>query len=169
MTIFEYSVELSLSLLLCAGIFCSIHIVRSLATLRRDRSELMRLIAQLDESGRQAEDGIEKLQVAGDVSARTLNRMIEQSRLVCSELSSMAEKGEILAERIEILLRKEKKTTETENEFYAEKSVQNIENIIRKNHSPKNSKTQNTSTLPIPPRKVRNATERDLIRTFRTV
>lgn len=105
MTTFEYAMELVLCGLLLAGIFYSIYLGRALAVLRRDRKELAELVAQLDESGRRAEDGVEKLQVAGDVSGRALGRMIDQSRMLQSELESLSERADLIAGRLEGLVR----------------------------------------------------------------
>ncbi|NHN83368.1 hypothetical protein GOB93_01775 [Acetobacter musti] len=105
MTTFEYCMEFILCILLIAGIFYSIYLGRALAVLRRDRRELADLVAKLDESGRRAEDGVEKLQTAGDVSGRALGRMIDQSRMLHSELEALSERADSIAGRLDGLVR----------------------------------------------------------------
>lgn len=105
MTTFQYSIEILLCALLLMGIVYSIHLGRALAVLRRDRRELADLVARLDESGRRAEDGVEKLQTAADVSGRSLGRMIDQSKMLKHELEALSERADAMAERLEGLLR----------------------------------------------------------------
>lgn len=108
MTASEYTIEIALCILLGFGIFYSIHLGRALAVLRRDRRELADLVARLDESGRRAEDGVEKLRTAGDVSGRSLSRMIDQSKMLQGELESLSERADAIAERLEMLIRENK-------------------------------------------------------------
>ncbi|MCH4092189.1 DUF6468 domain-containing protein [Acetobacter sp.] len=108
MTASEYTIEIALCILLGFGIFYSIHLGRALAVLRRDRRELADLVARLDESGRRAEDGVEKLQTAGEVSGRSLGRMIDQSRLLQGELEVLSTRADTIAERLETLIRENK-------------------------------------------------------------
>ena len=108
MTASEYTIEIALCILLGFGIFYSIHLGRALAVLRRDRRELADLVARLDESGRRAEDGVEKLQTAGEVSGRSLGRMIDQSRMLQGELEALSTRADSVAERLETLIRENK-------------------------------------------------------------
>lgn len=108
MTASEYTIEIALCILLGFGIFYSIHLGRALAILRRDRRELADLVARLDESGRRAEDGVEKLQTAGEVSGRSLGRMIDQSRMLQGELEALSTRADAIAGRLETLVRENK-------------------------------------------------------------
>ncbi|NHO31627.1 DUF6468 domain-containing protein [Acetobacter fallax] len=106
MTNFEYVMEFILCILLLLGIFYSIYLGRALSVLRRDRRELADLVSKLDESGRRAENGVEKLQTAGDVSGRALGRMIDQSRMLQGELEALSDRADLIAGRLEGLVRK---------------------------------------------------------------
>ncbi|GBR02268.1 DUF6468 domain-containing protein [Acetobacter oeni] len=130
MTTFEYVMEFVLCILLLMGIFYSIYLGRALAVLRRDRRELAELVAKLDESGRRAEDGVEKLQSAGDISGRALGRMIDQSRMLQSELETLSSRADSIAGRLEGLVREgnrplteERMASEAERLVMSEKLV----------------------------------------------
>lgn len=106
MTLSQYIIEITLCFLLVLGIFYSIHLGRALTILRRDRRDLADLVARLDESGKRADAGIEKLQTAGDISGRALSRMIDQSKILQHELEMLSERADVLAGRLEGLIRK---------------------------------------------------------------
>ncbi|NHN87914.1 DUF6468 domain-containing protein [Acetobacter conturbans] len=105
MTVSQYIIEITLCFLLVLGIFYSIHLGKALSILRRDRRELAELVGRLDESGKRAESGIEKLRTAGDVSGRSLSRMIDQSKMLQNELEMLAERADALAGRLEGVIR----------------------------------------------------------------
>ncbi|GBQ66181.1 hypothetical protein AA103196_1309 [Ameyamaea chiangmaiensis NBRC 103196] len=102
---FQVGLEIFLSVLLTVSITYSMYLGRSLATLRRDRAALADLIASLQDSSRQAEEGIEQLHRSGDSVGRQLGKLIDQARLLRSELATMTEKGEAVSDRLDRALR----------------------------------------------------------------
>lgn len=97
-------IEIILSFFLFLGIIYSFYLSRVLSHLKRDRASLLSLVEKLQESVTSAEDGVEKLRVAGEVSGRPLSRMIEQAKASGSELDSMASKADSVADRLQEVL-----------------------------------------------------------------
>lgn len=97
-------IEIILSFLLFLGIIYSFYLSRVLSHLKRDRASLLSLVEKLQSSVTSAEEGVEKLRVAGEVSGRPLSRMIEQAKASGSELDSMASKADSVADRLQEVL-----------------------------------------------------------------
>ncbi|MCE2576855.1 DUF6468 domain-containing protein [Komagataeibacter sp. FNDCR2] len=97
-------IEVVLSFFLFLGIIYSFYLGRVLSNLRRDRASLLELVAKLESSVRSAEDGVEKLRVAGEVSGRPLSKMIEQAKITGTELGSMAGQADTTADRLQLLI-----------------------------------------------------------------
>lgn len=97
-------IEIILSFFLFLGIIYSFYLSRVLSHLKRDRASLLSLVEKLQDSVTSAEDGVEKLRVAGEVSGRPLSRMIEQAKASGSELDSMASKADSVADRLQEVL-----------------------------------------------------------------
>lgn len=127
MTAFQIAFECVLCVLLGFGIVYSIHLGRALTVLRRDRKELAELIVKLDESGRRAEDGVEKLQNAGEISGRTLSRLIDQSKMLHAELEALSERSDQVASRLEGLIRQGNRLATVEP--LAPRAVERNENV----------------------------------------
>ncbi|MFS3136039.1 DUF6468 domain-containing protein [Gluconacetobacter sacchari] len=101
LTQIQLIIEIVLSFFLLLGIIYSFYLSRILSSLRRDRESLMALVEKLEASVKSAEDGVEKLRVAGEVSGRPLSRMIELARVTGTELDSMVTKADATADRLE--------------------------------------------------------------------
>jgi archaellum component FlaC len=97
-------IEIILSFFLFLGIIYSFYLSRVLSHLKRDRASLLSLVEKLQSSVTSAEEGVEKLRVAGEVSGRPLSRMIEQAKASGSELDSMASKADSVADRLQEVL-----------------------------------------------------------------
>lgn len=104
LTQIQMIIEVVLSFFLLLGIIYSFYLGRVLSNLRRDRASLLALVEKLESSVRSAEDGVEKLRVAGEVSGRPLSRMIEQAKITNSELAEMAGKADGSADRLHVLV-----------------------------------------------------------------
>lgn len=97
-------IEITLSVFLFLGIIYSFYLGRVLGNLKRDRTSLLELVDKLENSVNQAEEGVDKLRVAGEVSGRPLSRMIEQAKVTGSELDDMATKADSVADRLDSVL-----------------------------------------------------------------
>ncbi|WP_338332040.1 DUF6468 domain-containing protein [Acetobacter sp. LMG 32666] len=97
-------IEITLSVFLFLGIIYSFYLGRVLGNLKRDRSSLLDLVNKLESSVNQAEEGVDKLRVAGEVSGRPLSRMIEQAKVTGTELDDMATKADSVADRLDAAL-----------------------------------------------------------------
>ncbi|MBO1358705.1 hypothetical protein J2D73_02690 [Acetobacter sacchari] len=166
MTAIQYAIEISLSILLALGIFYSIHLGRALAVLRRDRQELVDLVARLDASGHRAEGGVEKLKRASDVSGRALSRMIDQSKLLQAELEALAEKGDAIAGRLDGLIRQGERSE-------AHPTPDGTRQLPAAGKAPVDESSISAEPRMAPPRpyeqrsRVRTAAEQDLLRVLR--
>lgn len=97
-------IEIILSVFLFLGIIYSFYLGRVLGNLKRDRASLLELVEKLESSVNQAEEGVDKLRVAGEVSGRPLSRMIEQAKITGTELDDMASKADSVADRLDAAL-----------------------------------------------------------------
>ena len=104
LTQIQMIIEVVLSFFLFLGIIYSFYLGRVLSNLRRDRTSLLELVQKLESSVRSAEDGVEKLRVAGEVSGRPLSKMIEQAKITGTELNSMADQADTTADRLQVLI-----------------------------------------------------------------
>ncbi|MBO1324637.1 hypothetical protein K2X14_05660 [Acetobacter sp. TBRC 12305] len=103
LTQIQMIIEIVLSFFLLLGIVYSFYLGRILSNLKRDRASLLALVEKLESSVKSAEEGVEKLRIAGEVSGRPLSRMIEQAKMAGVELDSVVSKADATADRIEIL------------------------------------------------------------------
>ena len=97
--------EVLLSGLLVVTLFHALRLERALGVLRRDRASLEELVAGFNESTRQAEGGIERLQTAADGAGRQIARHIEQAKALKNDLSFLTERGEKVADQLDDLVR----------------------------------------------------------------
>ncbi|MFT9015074.1 MAG: DUF6468 domain-containing protein [Acetobacter sp.] len=104
LTQIQMIIEIVLSFFLLLGIIYSFYLGRILSNLKRDRASLLALVEKLESSVKSAEEGVEKLRVAGEVSGRPLSRMIEQAKMAGVELDSVVSKADATADRIEALV-----------------------------------------------------------------
>lgn len=101
----EWILELVLVGLLAATLFQALRLERALGVLRRDRGALEALVAGFNASTRQAESGIEHLRSAADGAGRLIERQIAASVSVRDDLSFLTERGDRLADRLDVLVR----------------------------------------------------------------
>lgn len=101
LTQIQLIIEIVLSFFLLLGIIYSFYLSRILSNLKHDRESLMGLVEKLEASVKSAEEGVEKLRVAGEVSGRPLNRMIELAKVTSTELGTMVGKADATADRLE--------------------------------------------------------------------
>ncbi|MFL5254596.1 MAG: DUF6468 domain-containing protein [Rhodopila sp.] len=101
----EWALELVLVVLLLATLFHAIRLERALVTLRRDRASLETLVAGFAASTQQAEDGIQRLRAAADGAGRQLETQLAKSISLQDDLAFLTERGDRLADRLEILVR----------------------------------------------------------------
>lgn len=101
LTQIQLIIEIVLSFFLLLGIIYSFYLSRVLSNLKHDRESLMVLVEKLEASVKSAEEGVEKLRVAGEVSGRPLSRMIELAKVTGTELDTMVGKADATADRLE--------------------------------------------------------------------
>ncbi len=93
--------ELGLVLLLGATLFHAVRLERALGVVRRDRAELEGLLRGFNESTRAAENGVERLRGAADGAGRHIARQIEAAANLKDDLTTLIERGERLADRLD--------------------------------------------------------------------
>jgi hypothetical protein len=101
----DWMLELVLVGLLGLTMVHAIRLERALRTLRTDRAAFGEAIAGFDNSTRQAELGIGRLQAAAAESAQTITRRVEQAASLKDDLAFLTERGEGLADRLDALVR----------------------------------------------------------------
>ncbi|ACI53206.1 conserved hypothetical protein [Gluconacetobacter diazotrophicus PA1 5] len=106
LTQIQMIIEIILSFFLLLGIIYSLYFSRVLSNLKRDRESLLGLVEKLQSSVKSAEEGVEKLRIAGEVSGRPLSRMIEQAKMASTELDTMVSKADSMADRLQGLATK---------------------------------------------------------------
>ncbi|MGE4521153.1 MAG: DUF6468 domain-containing protein [Acetobacter sp.] len=104
LTQIQMIIEVVLSIFLFLGIVYSFYLGRVLSNLKRDRESLLGLVEKLESSVKSADQGVEKLRIAGEVSGRPLSRMVEQAKLAGVELDGVVSKADAAADRLEALV-----------------------------------------------------------------
>jgi hypothetical protein len=102
---FDWILELGLVGLLGVTLVHAIRLERALKALRQDRTALGEAIAGFDDSARQAEAGINRLQTAASESAHTLGQRIEQGSSLRDDLQFLIDRGTTVADRLDLLVR----------------------------------------------------------------
>jgi hypothetical protein len=97
--------EAALVLLLGATLFHAVRLERALGVLKRDRAVLEALVAGFNDSTRQAEIGVERLRATSEGAGRQIARQIEQAQRLKDDLHFLTERGDKLAERLEVGVR----------------------------------------------------------------
>ena len=105
MSTMQYWLEVLLTTLLIITLFHAFRLEKALGVLRRDRAALEQLITGFNDSTRQAEAGIERLQAVADGAGRQISRHVDQAKGLKSDLAFLTERGEKLADRLEGLVR----------------------------------------------------------------
>ena len=101
----EWILELILIVLLIATLFHAIRLERALGVLKGDRAALQELVAGFNASTQTAEQGIGRLRLAADGAGRSIAKQIDTSQGLRDDLQLLTERGERLADRLEILVR----------------------------------------------------------------
>ena len=104
LTQIQLIIEIVLSFFLLMGIIYSFYLGRVLSNLKRDRESLLGLVEKLENSVKSAEEGVDKLRVAGEVSGRPLSRMLEQAKVTEVELDSLSGRADAVADRLQALV-----------------------------------------------------------------
>lgn len=101
----DWVLELILVALLGVTLVHAVRLERALRILRQDRTALGEAIAGFDDSARQAEAGIGRLQSATAESAQLLGRRLDQGAMLKDDLAFLIERGEAVADRLDGLVR----------------------------------------------------------------
>ena len=102
---FDWGLELILVGLLAVTLVHAIRLERALRLLRSDRAALGDAIAGFDDSARQAEAGIGRLQSTSAETAQLLGQRLEQGVSLKDDLAFLIERGEAVADRLDGLVR----------------------------------------------------------------
>ncbi len=102
---FQWPLEAILIVLLAVTLYHALRLERALGVLRRDRANLGELVAEFNDSTRQAETGIERLRQAADGAGRQIARQSEAANALKADLAFLVERGERLADRLDRLVR----------------------------------------------------------------
>jgi len=101
----EWTIELVLVVLLVATLLQAIKLERALGVLKKDRASLEALVAGFNASTHQAESGIQRLHAAADGAGRQIESQIARSVSLKDDLAFLTERGERLADRLDIQVR----------------------------------------------------------------
>ncbi len=101
MSAVQWMFEGVLIVLLAATLFHAVRLERALGVLRRDRAALEALIHGFNDSTRLAEDGVRRLQFTAEDAAKQITRQVERASEVRSDLISLSERGEKIADSLE--------------------------------------------------------------------
>jgi len=101
----EWTLDISLIVLLGATLFQAIRLERALGVLKRDRSSLESLVVGFNTSTHQAENGIERLRTAADGAGRQIESQLGRSVSLKDDLVFLTERGDRLADRLDRLVR----------------------------------------------------------------
>jgi hypothetical protein len=105
MVAMEWTLEIALLVLLGATLFQAIRLERALGMLRRDRASLETLVVGFNASTHQAESGIQRLRAAADSTGRQIEAQLSKSVSLKDDLEFLTERGERLADRLDVLVR----------------------------------------------------------------
>ena len=101
----EWTLEIVLVVLLLATLIQALRLERALGVLKRDKVALEALVAGFNASTRQAEAGVDRLKAAADGSGRRLDQQIAASTTLKDDLLFLSERGDRLADRLDVLVR----------------------------------------------------------------
>lgn len=101
----DWILEIVLVGLLGVTLVHAIRLERALKTLRQDRSALGEAIAGFDDSTRQAEAGINRLQATAFEASQTLGQRLEQGTSLRDDLQFLIDRGTTVADRLDTLVR----------------------------------------------------------------
>jgi hypothetical protein len=101
----EWLLEIVLVMLLGATLFQAIRLERALGVMKRDRASLETLVVGFNTSTHQAESGIQQLRAAADGAGRNIESQLSKSVSLKDDLAFLTERGDRLADRLDILIR----------------------------------------------------------------
>ena len=101
----EWALDLVLVVLLAATLFHALRLERALGVLKRDRAALEALVCAFNASTQMAEQGIERLRKSADGAGRQITLQIDAANGLKNDLMFLSERGERLADRMEMLVR----------------------------------------------------------------
>src|SRR5471030_314437 len=101
----EWTLEIVLVVLLGATLFQAIRLERALGMLKRDRASLEQLVVGFNASTHQAESGIQRLRAAADGAGRQIESQLGKSVSLKDDLAFLTERGDRLADRLDMLVR----------------------------------------------------------------
>ncbi len=101
----EWALDLVLIILLTATLFHAVRLERALGVLKRDRRALEELVSAFNASTQMAEQGIDRLRKSADGAGRQITLQIDVANGLKNDLMFLTERGERLADRIEVSVR----------------------------------------------------------------
>jgi hypothetical protein len=149
----EWLLEIALVALLAATLFHAVRLERALGVLKSDRAALKELVEGFNASTQAAEQGIAKLRAAADGAGRTVARQSEAAQALKDDLQFLVDRGERLADRLELLVRTGRVLVQEPGRAQPDDSEAWL--------PPENSQTQQS------PERSRSQAERDLLRALR--
>jgi hypothetical protein len=105
MAIMEWTLQIVLVMLLGATLLRAVKLERALGVLKRDRASLEALVVDFNASTRQAESGIQRLRAAADSTGRQIEAQLARSLSLKDDLAFLTDRGDRLADRLEMLVR----------------------------------------------------------------
>jgi uncharacterized protein DUF6468 len=129
----EWTLEILLVVLLGATLFQAIKLERALGVLKRDRAALESLVVHFNTSTHQAEKGIERLRAAVDGAGRDIDNQLTKSVSLKDELAFMTERGDRLADRLDILVRAARPLAQDRSAATPETKAQSGSNQVERN------------------------------------
>jgi hypothetical protein len=105
MVAMEWILEIVLVVLLGATLFQAVRLERALGVLKRDRGSLEALVVDFNTSTHHAESSIQRLRAFADGTGRQIEAQLATSVSLKDDLSFLTERGERLADRLDILVR----------------------------------------------------------------
>src|ERR1700712_1283326 len=112
MTGMEWILEIVLVVLLGATLFQATRLERALGVLKRDRASLESLVAGFNASTHQAESGIQKFRATADGAGRQIEAQMAKSASLKEDLAFLTERGDRLADRLDVLVRSTRPLTQ---------------------------------------------------------
>ncbi len=115
MATMEWALQIVLVILLGATLLRAVRLERALGVLKRDRASLEALVVDFNASTHQAESGIQRLRAAADSTGRQIEAQLSKSLSLKDDLAFLTERGDRLADRLELLVRSARPLAEEHN------------------------------------------------------
>jgi hypothetical protein len=148
----DWVLELVLVGLLAITLVHAIRLERALRNLRGDRDALGEAISGFDSSARQAELGVSRMQAIANDAAELIGKRVDKASALKDDLAFLTERGEALADRLEILVRAGKVVAAAAPQV-----------------APAVAEMRPSAPPPEPQAKVRSQAERDLLLALRSI